>query len=263
MRSHGGERAPSVADRVFLVLESCGATDRPLTLAELVGLTGLPKTTLHRVCWKLVELGMLERAGGGFRPGTRLFELGGMNARLRALRSTAMPLLHSLASRTSSVVNLAVRSGPRALIVDEVFGGQTPALTRMVGSPMPLHATAIGKALLSGCSPEELDGLLGSEILRPYTRCTIVRPDVLREHLEIVRRCGIAFSREEYRLGTAGVAAPVMVDDEVVAALAVVAKPDEPLLREAATLVRAAAWRLSETLAVTGAAAELSPASVA
>jgi IclR family transcriptional regulator, acetate operon repressor len=248
MRSHGGERSPSVADRVFVVLQSCGATDRSLTLADLVELTGLPKTTLHRVCWKLVELGMLERSGSGFRTGTKLFELGGMNPRLRALRATAMPYMHTLASRTAAAVNLAVQCDSRALIVDEVFAGRTSHVTRMVGSPMPLHATAIGKALLSGVSPAELDRLLGEGLLRPYTRWTVVRPNLLREQLERIRQTGAAFSHEEWKLGTAGVAAPVYSEGEVVAAIAVITTPDETLLGDAAHLLRTAAGRITEAL---------------
>jgi DNA-binding IclR family transcriptional regulator len=248
MRSPGGERSPSVADRVFLVLQSCGATDHSLTLADLVELTGLPKTTLHRVCWKLVELGMLERSDDGFRTGTKLFELGAMNPRLRALRATAMPYMHTLASRTASVVNLAVQCDSRALIVDEVFAGRTPHTTRMVGSPMPLHATAIGKALLSGVSPAELDRLLGEGLLRPYTRRTIVRPGLLRAQLERVRDTGIAFSREEWKLGTAGVAAPVYSEGRLVAAIAVIAPPDETVLGDAAQLLRIVSARIAEAL---------------
>lgn len=231
-----------------MVLQSCGATDRSLTLADLVELTGLPKTTLHRVCWKLVELGLLERSGGGFRTGTKLFELGGMNPRLRALRATAMPFMHTLASRTAAAVNLAVQCDSRALIVDEVFAGRTPHTTRMVGSPMPLHATAIGKALLSGVSDAELDLLLGEGLLRPYTRWTVVRPNLLREQLAQVRRTGAAFSHEEWQLGTAGVAAPVYSHGEVVAAIAVITTPDETLLGDAAQLLRAAAGRITVSL---------------
>jgi DNA-binding IclR family transcriptional regulator len=159
-----------------------------------------------------------------------------------------MPYMHTLASRTASVVNLAVHCDERALIVDEVFGGQTPHVTRMVGSPMPLHATAIGKALLSGVSASELDRLLGKGLLRPYTRRTIVRPNLLREQLQRVRETGVAFSREEWKLGTAGVAAPVLGDGQVVAAIAVIAPPDETLLGDAAQQLRAVAARLSLAL---------------
>jgi DNA-binding IclR family transcriptional regulator len=159
-----------------------------------------------------------------------------------------MPYMHTLASRTAAAVNLAVQCDSRALIVDEVFAGRTSHLTRMVGSPMPLHATAIGKALLSGVSPAELDRLLGEGLLRPYTRWTVVRPNLLREQLERIRQTGAAFSHEEWKLGTAGVAAPVYSEGEVVAAIAVITTPDETLLGDAAQMLRTAAWRITEAL---------------
>jgi DNA-binding IclR family transcriptional regulator len=241
MRNPGGEGGPAVADRVFGVLEACAASSRPLSLAELVARTGMPKTTLHRVCWKLVEHGMLEHDDAGFRVGTKMFALGSMNPDLRRLRSRSMPYLQALASRTGWVVNLAILCNRRALIVEEVFGDAMPSVVRMGGATMPLHATAIGKALLSGLDPDELDALVGTGALRPYTRRTIVRPNLLREHLAQVRRTGVAISHEEWRMGTSGIAAPVLDDGRVVAAVALVGVPDAATIRRLAPPVRAAA----------------------
>src|ERR1700727_1433162 len=71
-----GDGGPSIADRMFAVLEACAASRRPLTLVDLGELTGLPKTTLHRVCWKLVELRVLEHSDSGFELGARLYAPG-------------------------------------------------------------------------------------------------------------------------------------------------------------------------------------------
>lgn len=248
MRHPGGEGGPSVADRVFLVLEACAASSRPLTLAELVHRTGMPKTTLHRVCRKLVEHEMLERDEDGFRVGTKMFALGSMNPGLRRLRSMSMPYLQALVARSGWVVNLAILSNRRALIVEEVFGDAMPTVVRMGGATMPLHATAIGKALLSGLEPDELDDLVGTGALRPYTRCTMVRPNLLREQLAAIRRTGIAFSHEEWRMGTSGVAAPVVAEGRVVAAVALVGVPDAAAIRRLAGPVRAAAEGVGRAL---------------
>ncbi len=248
MRHPGGEGGPSVADRVFLVLEACAASSRPLTLAELVHRTGMPKTTLHRVCRKLVEHEMLERDEDGFRVGTKMFALGSMNPGLRRLRSMSMPYLQALVARSGWVVNLAILSNRRALIVEEVFGDEMPTIVRMGGATMPLHATAIGKALLSGLEPDELDELVGTGALRPYTRRTMVRPNLLREQLAAIRRTGIAFSHEEWRMGTSGVAAPVVAAGRVVAAVALVGVPDAAAIRGLASPVRAAAEGLGRAL---------------
>ena len=235
-------------DRVFCVLESCAGSSHSLTLVDLVDRTGLPKTTLHRVCWKLVELGMLSHSDDGFRIGTKLFALGSMNPDLRRLRACAMPYLHQLVDLTGWATNLAVASDHRVLIVEEVYGGQAGSMQRMVGARLPLHATAIGKALLAGYDQSDLDALIGTRLLRPYTPTTVVRPNLLQDQLETIRRTGVAFSHEEWSIGTSGVASPVTVDGVVVAAIAVVGPPGEAGLRQRAQYVRSAAGRLGNML---------------
>jgi DNA-binding IclR family transcriptional regulator len=248
MRDPGGEGAPSVADRVFVVLECCAASNRPLTLVDLVDRTGLPKTTLHRVCWKLVKLGMLEHSDLGFEIGTKLFALGGMNPLLRRLRVAAMPLMHTLVQRTGMATNLAVLADDRALIVEEVYGRQTPPMRRMVGGGLPLTATAVGKALLAGLTEAEVDARLDVAVLRPYTRSTVVRPNLLRDQIAQIRTSGVAFSHEEWSVGASGVAAPVLVHGDLVCALAIVGTLTPTQLRQYAAPVRGTATWLARAL---------------
>jgi DNA-binding IclR family transcriptional regulator len=246
----GGEGGPSVADRMFTVLEACATSPRPLTLVELGELTGLPKTTLHRVCWKLVDLRVLQHTPDGFQMGARLYALGAMSPALRRLRATSMPFLHALVSHSGWVANLGVLCDGRALVVDEVAGSvQLAPRQRMVGARLPLYATALGKALLAGGPQTLRDDVLGPPLLRPFTRHTIVRTSLLREHLAEAARRGYAISHEELRLGVSGVAAPVMVAGDLVAALALVGPPDEAALRRLAPRVRLVADRLAEVLA--------------
>jgi DNA-binding IclR family transcriptional regulator len=246
------EQGPSVADRLFSVLESCASSPRALTLAELVDRTGLPKTTLHRTCWKLVELGALENDDDGFRIGTKLFALGSMSPTLRRLRVIGMPYLHELVAVTGRVANLAVLSDRRALLVEEIYGKVVPVMPKMVGATMPLHATAIGKALLMHREPDELDGIIGDgeHLLRPYTARTIVRPNLLREHLSVAERSGVVVSREEWTPGTSAVAAPIVADGETVAAIALIGPLPEAELRRLAGPLRTVAARFSARLSV-------------
>jgi DNA-binding IclR family transcriptional regulator len=242
------ESGPSAADRIFEVLETCARAGRPLTLAQLVERTGLPKSTLHRACWKLVALGALDDTGHGFRIGTRLFALASAHPDLRRLRAASMPYLHVLCARTGWIANLATRSGDRALLLEEQY--LTPHGTaKMLGSTLPLHATAVGKALLAYAPPEEIEATIARTGLRAYTGHTIVRPQLLLEHLQTIRTRGYALSCEEWHIGAAGVAAPVVVDGDVVASVALVGPPDQAELRRLAAPVQLAAARLARALA--------------
>lgn len=246
----GGEGGPSIADRMFTVLETCAASRRPLTLADLCERTGLPKTTLHRVCWKLVDLRALESTATGFQVGPRLYALGAMSPALRQLRATSIPFLHGLASHSGWVANLGVLCDGRVLVVDEVAGTvQLAPRQRMVGARLPLYATALGKALLASGPGDVREELLARPVLRPFTRHTIVRTSLLREHLAQAAARGYAISNEELRLGTSGVAAPVVVGGDTVGAIALVGPPDEMALRRLSAPLRLAASRLAEALA--------------
>jgi DNA-binding IclR family transcriptional regulator len=248
MSTSGGEGRPSVIDRVFCVLESCAASGRPLTLVDLSKRTGLPKTTVHRVCWKLVELGLLLHSDDGFQVSPKLFALGSMSPDLRRLRALAMPWLHELTARTGWATNLAVPAEQRALVVEEVYGRNARRMPRMVGARLPLHATAVGKALLSGLDDAVLDDYLGTSALRAYTPNTIVRPNLLRDQLMRIRVTGFSLSFEEWSLGTSGVAAPIIADGQVIAAVAVVGETNERSMQSHVQYVRQVGSKLSQAL---------------
>jgi DNA-binding IclR family transcriptional regulator len=219
-----------------------------VSLADLVQLTGIPKSTLHRLCWQLTEVGALEHHPDGFRIGPKLFALGAVNPAIQRLRTASMPLLHALSSSTGHVSNLAILQDDRVLLLDEVFAEERPFFPRMVGSTLPLHATALGKVLLATQPVAVREALVGSSILPAFTRHTIVRPNVLLEQLAVVARTGIAHSREEWRLGFAGVAASVRTQEEPRAAVALVGIPRAVDTERYAGAVRNAADDLLEAL---------------
>jgi DNA-binding IclR family transcriptional regulator len=251
--SAGPSVAPSAADRIFVVLEACARAGRSLSLPELVERTGMPKSTLHRACRKLVTLGALEDRDGRFFVGTRLFALASTNPELRKLRAVSVPYLHVLCARSGWIANLATRSGDRALLLEEQYS-VAHRLPKMLGSTMPLHATAIGKALLAFATKDEIDDTIARVGLRPYTGHTIVRPRLLAEHLAMIRARGFAISSEEWRMGSAGVAAPVLLDGKVVASVALVGPPDQAELDRLAGPVKLAAARIGNALVQQGVA---------
>jgi DNA-binding IclR family transcriptional regulator len=237
----------AVIDRAFTVLEACAASRRTVSLADLVRLTGLPKTTLHRLCWKLEALGALEQHQDGFRIGPKLFAFGAMNPTVQRLRTASMPFLYDLSASTGHISNLAVMQGGQALLIDEVFAAEKP-VPRMVGALLPLHATALGKVLLAAQPVPVRRALVGTDLLPAFTRHTIIRPNILLDHLEVIAHTGLAYSREEWRLGFAGVAASVPADGRRTAALALVGIPRATDLERYGQAVRSAADELALAL---------------
>ncbi|MGI9237352.1 MAG: IclR family transcriptional regulator, partial [Woeseiaceae bacterium] len=122
-----------------------------LRLAEVSALTGLNKTTTHRLLQALQSEQMLDRnpAGGAYRLGTALMALGVQALSSNDLRRRARPLLDHMAKETGETATLEVPIDNSMLILDEVTGSHVVAAAGNVGTRWPIHATSTGKALIA------------------------------------------------------------------------------------------------------------------
>ncbi len=233
----------TVLGKAVALLRAFGPEDRALPLAELVRRTGLPKPTAHRVCADLVGHRLLEKTPYGYRLAGGLFELGMRAAAERTLLEVAMPYLQDLYERTHETVHLGVREGTEVVYVAKIGGHRQARTPSRTGGRMPMHCTAIGKALLAHAEPAVRAEVLGGELPRRTPR-TVVAPGLLNQQLDRVLETGLAYEREESTEGLLCVAAPVL-DADGRAALAAISitgpvgrfRPEahESALRAAAT----------------------------
>ncbi|MFI5958845.1 IclR family transcriptional regulator [Cryptosporangium sp. NPDC051539] len=204
-----------------MALLRCFTLDEPvLSLAELARRTGLPKASAHRVARDLVHHRLLDRDEQGYRLSGGLFELGMLASVERQLLELAMPFLQDLYERTHETVHLGVREGHEVVYVAKLAGHRQAQSPSRTGGRMPLHCTAIGKALLAHAPPELRREVLGGALER-HTPHTVIAPGLLKRQLDAVVEKGVAFEREESRLGLLCVAAPIL-DEQGGAALAAI-----------------------------------------
>jgi DNA-binding IclR family transcriptional regulator len=144
--------------------------------------------------------------------------------------------------------NLAVLHDGKALVIDALYTPQ-PALPRLVGGALPLHCTAVGKAIAASLESGEREKLLGDGPLPPATWRTIVRPTLLREHLGRVADEGLAVSDEEFITGICGVAAAFGVRGRATVAIGYVGSGNRTVVNRVSGPVRDAAAALRRALA--------------
>ncbi|CDO86168.1 hypothetical protein AWC29_29430 [Mycobacterium triplex] len=238
-----------VAQRIVLTLEACASKKGAMTIMELVQATGLAKTTVHRMCWKLVELGLLEHSADGFSVGSKMFALAAANPRISQLRIAAIPHLVELQRRTGAMSNIAILSNGRALVIDGLFTTGSVQTLRLIGHALPLHCTALGKAIAAQFEPEERDRLLFSKgPLARATRNTLVQPGLLRQHIQRVAETGIAVADRDFLPDIKAVAAGFRLRDGGAAAIGVLEAWNSPTLHNAPLAVAAAAAALHREL---------------
>ena len=243
----GPANLDTVLGKAVTILRSFRPEDQALPLAELVRRTELHKATVHRLAGELVANRLLDRVDSGYRLSGGLFELGMLASLERSLLEMAMPFLQDLYERTHETVHLGVRDGHDVVYVAKIGGHRQANAPSRTGGRIPLHCSAIGKALLAYSDPELQREVLSAPMVR-RTPHTVVAPGILRRQLTKVVETGVAFEREESALGITCVAAPVLGrDDEPVAAISVTGPTSRFRPEMQVSAVRAAAASLGST----------------
>ncbi|KAA0941161.1 IclR family transcriptional regulator [Streptomyces apricus] len=241
--------APSgVLSKALAVLQAFTVEDTTLGFTELRRRTGFAKSTLHRVLSDLVAARLLDRVQERYRLSGLVFELGMRASVERGLLEVATPFLEDLYERTHELVHLGTREGTEVVYVAKMGGHQQAHSPSRLGGRMPLHATALGKMLLSHAPTEVREAALRGPLARKAPR-TITNVDVLTRQLSDVAAEGVAFEYEESAVGIVCVAAGIFgPSDEIVAAVSVTGPVHRFRPARHATSVRAAAAGISATL---------------
>jgi DNA-binding IclR family transcriptional regulator len=215
--------APSVASKLFAILNAFVPGESRLTLTEISRRTGLPLPTAHRLISELVRYGGLEREEGRtYRIGVRLWELGSLSPMRGGLRELAMPYMEDLYEATHQNIQLAVLADLEAMVIERISGRASVPIVGRVGGRLPLHPTGVGKVLLAHAPPAVIARVIVAGLKR-YASRTIVDPDRLLADLALVRSRGFSVTRDEMTDGAVSVGAPVFgPENDVVAALSVV-----------------------------------------
>jgi IclR family transcriptional regulator, acetate operon repressor len=188
----GADRSPSAVAKVVLVLEALANSHG---ISEISRGTGLPTSTVHRILQELLTLGWVRvDADRRYLPGVRLLSLAGQTA---SIPQIVRPILRRLCNDTGHTIHFALLSGDEAVYVDKLEGDRAYAMRSRIGLSIPLHCTAIGKAILATLPGPELRTRLARLALTSMTPRTITDPDLLAEHLEQVRLRGYSVDDEE------------------------------------------------------------------
>lgn len=201
--------APSAVRKALGLLDAFTPDTPELSIRELARLSGVARSTTHRLVGELLAWGALERSPGGVRLGVKLFELGSMAPTSVTLREAALPYAHHLHEVTRLTVNVAIRSGPEIVYLDKITSRSLRVPHSRLGGRGSLHATGLGKAILAYSAPDVVDDV-AARPLRALTPKTIVTADALRAELARVREQRVAYDVEESRLGLFCVAAPIL-----------------------------------------------------
>ncbi|MCE6958945.1 IclR family transcriptional regulator [Cereibacter sphaeroides] len=197
-------------DRALAMLKLLSRSEG-MTLSELAAESGEAAATVYRALVTLQAHGMIEMeeqgqvwhiGGGAFRIGSAFLR------RAKFVERARLPM-DRLMRATGETTALGIEGDGRVLHLAQVETREAIRAYFPEGSAGPMHASAIGKALLAWYPEERIEAILEREGLEKFTSLTITSVSTLMRDLSRTRDRGFALDDQEGAEGMRAVAAPV------------------------------------------------------
>lgn len=232
------------ADRVLDILELLADERQPLGLAEIARKLDLPTSSTYKILQNLLDRHYLETDFGGkhFRLGSKILEIAAKYTENTDLISEFQQLAQKIVGDINESVFLSIQDHDKILYVSEKQSSHPVRFVSHLGMKLPIHATAMGKAMLSKQTNEEIAALFPDRALGRLTEGTVDDLDRLLLQLGEIRASGLAFSYGEAVQGIRCAAAPICNAQQKAVAAIGISVPEARLTAE--LWAQAQAWVL-------------------
>jgi DNA-binding IclR family transcriptional regulator len=187
--------ATTASEKTLMVLEAAMTHGR---FSEIVTAVNLPKATVHRILATLVERDFIRVADGGVHvPGPKILSLAGVAYDRVDISTIVQPYVDDLVRRVQCTVHVGVRSGDEIIYLVRTDSDKPYRMPSRVGAAIPMHTSAIGKAILARLDDDAIERFANRAGLPRRTARSLTTLEDLRAELADIRRDGYAFDREE------------------------------------------------------------------
>lgn len=195
------------SEKTLIVLQAVTTHQR---FTDIVDQTGLAKATTHRLLKTLEEYKFVTLTeSGDYFPGPAALRLAGQAFGLIDISTIAAPHITRLAKETGYTVHIGAATDYQAIYIAKQNGPTPYRLPSRVGDRLELHSTSIGKSILAGLAPTELENTLNNLPFTRFTPNTITKRGALLQEIQKVRTQGFAIDDEENVPGLRCVGAPI------------------------------------------------------
>lgn len=183
--------------RVLDILERLATVEEGETLTQLSQRLNVPKSSLFSIVHTLEERRYIHRdeSTGRYLVGPSAYALGASLSYGQRM-TPVVHIMERLVSQCQETCQIAILEQGDVFYVEKVESDQNIRIITRVGDRRPANATALGKALLSGLSDDQVKALYPMGLPR-LTDQTIIDFDVLLYQLEKIRQGSFAFEQGE------------------------------------------------------------------
>jgi len=189
---------PALA-RGLAILDLFTAERRILSTQDFAEHLSVTPAAIYRVVQTLTEAGYLYKlARNTYELGPAVLSRGFTYLASRDLVEVAAPYVNRLREDTSVSCHLAIRDGREAVYIYRALASQRMAVNVPIGTRLPCHTTALGRALLAGLDEPSLAQLYQGVQLDSYPRPAAQSLPELRQKLMEERKTGLAINQSDY-----------------------------------------------------------------
>lgn len=194
-----GKTYGTVLIKAKLVLDYMLAQDEGQTLKEISDGIKLPKSTALKILNTLCEQNLIWRTDDTkkYYFGTELIGYGERAVADFNINRIALPYLKYLRDETKETVNLGIEQNNKVVFLQRLESPQSINVKSRIGSKLNLYSTAMGKAILSTKTSDELDEYFSEVILEPLTPYTMTRISKIYEQIQEIKTNGYAIDNRE------------------------------------------------------------------
>jgi IclR family pca regulon transcriptional regulator len=198
-------------ERGLSVLEFMASERRPVRLLEIVEKLNINYTSATRMCTTLNELGFINKDGmKRYTLTTKVLTLGYAVLCQKTWIELVKSILQQLFDQINQTVNMGIFDDDSVLYLCRLRKDKYLPFDIQVGSKLPLHCTALGKALLAFSRPETIKNVLDKLDLKKMGPKTITEVEVLKKQLKIIKQIGYSISDEELTPNVIAVGCPIL-----------------------------------------------------
>lgn len=223
--NHNSKRPDSVSAvlRVFSILTALSER-KDISVSELSARLAMPKATVYRFLQTMTSLGFVRQESESERYGLtmKLFEVGAKALQHLDLVELSKPQMQILSEKTSETIHLGVLVDSEVIYINKVDAKHSLGMYSRVGKRAPVHATALGKALLAWETPERRKAIMAGMHYTRFRKESVASSEQFLEELERTRQRKYGIDNQEFEEHIICMSAPIFDHwNSVVAGLSV------------------------------------------
>jgi DNA-binding IclR family transcriptional regulator len=204
------------------ILELLAAFPEGLTLSEIARHIGSSKSTILPIAHTLAEgrFIFLNKKTRQYTIGLASYCVGAVYTAGESAFTFIKSEMTGITAQTGEVCQMGILDNGSVLYIAKVDSNEPIRIASFVGKRLPAYCTALGKAMLSSKSIDEVKALYPAG-LSPHTPRTITDFSVLEGQLAEIRRNGWAYENSEITEQIECFAVPVYAGDGLLGAISV------------------------------------------